>query len=193
MSDDTNERTPDHPAGTQGGASRDSSRGSRRRVRPERRLALLALYQFDSGLADDLEAVRTALESATEIDDDGDSPDLRDAAARVEARDPELAKARAQLVEDGIGFASLVWEHRKDADAALRPFTAEWPVHRQPVIDRNALRLGWYAFTHAGETPAQAIDEAVELVKTFSTERSGAFVNAVLDRAAKGAAGSGAR
>jgi N utilization substance protein B len=65
-------------------------------------------------------------------------------------------------------------------------------VHRQPVIDRNALRLGWYAFTHAGEDAALAIDEAVELVKTFSTEKSGAFVNAVLDRAAKGR-GTGGR
>jgi N utilization substance protein B len=66
-------------------------------------------------------------------------------------------------------------------------------VHRQPVLDRNALRLGWYAFTHAGEDAALAIDEAVELVKIFSTEKSGAFVNAILDRAAKGAAGAGAR
>jgi len=47
------------------------------------------------------------------------------------------------------------------------------------------LRLGWYLFTHGGLPVAVAIDEAVELAKTFSTERSGAFVNAVLDRAAK--------
>jgi N utilization substance protein B len=53
------------------------------------------------------------------------------------------------------------------------------------VLDRNALRLGWYAFTHAGDSPALAIDETVELAKTFSTEKSGAFVNAVLDRVAK--------
>lgn len=58
-------------------------------------------------------------------------------------------------------------------------------MHRQPVIDRNALRLGWYAFTHGGDPVAIAIDETVELAKTFSTEKSGAFVNAVLDRVAK--------
>jgi N utilization substance protein B len=58
-------------------------------------------------------------------------------------------------------------------------------VHRQPIVDRNVLRLGWYAFTHGGDSVALAIDEAVELAKTFSTEKSGAFVNAVLDRAAK--------
>jgi transcription antitermination factor NusB len=155
------------------------------RVRPARRFALLALYQFDSGLAGDLDAVRESLESAAEIDEFGEMPDHSTAAARVAARDADAAAERAKAIEDGLGFASLVWEYRKDADAAVKPFTAEWPVHRQPVVDRNALRLGWYAFTHAGDPVAIAIDEAVELAKTFSTEKSGAFVNAVLDRVAK--------
>ena len=159
--------------------------GRRGHVRPERRFALLALYQFDSGLAGDLDAVREALESAAEIDEFGESPDLSTAEARLAARDTDAAAERAKAIEAGIGLASLVWEFRKDADAAVRPFTAEWPVHRQPVIDRNALRLGWYGFTHGGDAVAVAIDETVELAKTFSTEKSGAFVNAVLDRVAK--------
>jgi transcription antitermination factor NusB len=174
------------------GSEASPSRGKSGRVRPERRFALLALYQFDSGFAGDLDSVRTALESAADIDEDGENPDMRLASARVEARDPEIARARAESIEAGLTFASLVWEHRQDADAVMRPFTAEWPVHRQPVIDRNLLRLGWYAFAHAGDDVARAIDETVELAKTFSTEKSGAFVNAVLDRAAK-ARGAGAR
>jgi transcription termination factor NusB len=159
--------------------------GRRGHVRPERRFALLALYQFDSGLAGDLDAVREALESAAEIDEFGESPDLSTAEARLAARDSDAAVERAKAIEAGIGLASLVWEFRKDADAAVKPFTAEWPVHRQPVLDRNALRLGWYGFTHGGDAIAVAIDETVELAKTFSTEKSGAFVNAVLDRVAK--------
>ncbi len=157
------------------------------KVRLDRRFALLALYQFDSGLSGDLAAVREALESAAEIDDDGELPDASTAAARVAARDPDLAAARANAIEAGLGFAALVWEHRTLADAAVQPFTAEWPVHRQPIVDRNVLRLGWYSFTHGGDSVALAIGEAVELVKTFSTEKSGAFVNAVLDRVAKSA------
>ncbi|MFM7132999.1 MAG: AAA family ATPase, partial [Planctomycetota bacterium] len=97
----------------------------------------------------------------------------------------EIAAARAKTIEDGLGLASLVWEHRHDADRAVKPFAGEWLVHRQPIIARNVLRLGWYGFTHGGDAPALAIDEAVELVKTLSTEKSGAFVNAVLDRVAK--------
>ena len=155
------------------------------RVRAERRFALLALYQFDSGLAGDTDAVRESLESAAEIEEFGESPDMSTADARMAARDPVAAAERATAIQAGIDLASLVWEHRNEADAAVKPFTAEWPVHRQPVIDRNALRLGWYAFTHAGDAVAIAIDETVELAKTFSTEKSGAFVNAVLDRVAK--------
>lgn len=161
-----------------------------RNVRLTRRYALMALYQFDSGLAGDLESVRGALENVEELGDDGEGPDLSDASARVEARDPERLAERAKAIEDGLALASLVWEFRHDADKAVRPFTADWPVHRQPIIDRNALRLGWYGFTHGGDSVAIAIDECVELAKTFSTEKSGAFVNAVLDRVAK-SAGSG--
>lgn len=164
--------------------------GRRRSIRPERRYALLALYQFDSGLAGDLPAVRAALESVDELGDDGEGADLSTAAARVEARDPAHLAEREAAIEAGLSLASLVWEFRNDADRAVRPFAADWPVHRQPVIDRNALRLGWYGFTHAGDPIAVAIDESVELAKTFSTEKSGAFVNAVLDRVAK--AGTGA-
>jgi len=159
--------------------------GRSRQIRPERRFALLALYQFDSGLAGDLDAVREALESAAEIEEFGESPDMTTAEARMAARDPDAAAARAAAIEAGIGLASMVWEFRRDADAAVKPFTAEWPVHRQPVVDRNALRLGWYGFTHGGDAVALAIGETVELVKTFSTDKSGAFVNAVLDRVAK--------
>ncbi len=157
------------------------------RVRLERRFALLALYQFDSGLANELDSVREALESAAEVDDSGELPDASTAAARVAARDPVLAASRAKAIEAGLGFASLVWEHRVEADAAVKPFTAEWPVHRQPIVDRNVLRLGWYSFTHGGDDVARAISEAVELVKIYSTEKSGAFVNAVLDRVSKAA------
>ena len=164
--------------------------GRSRTIRPDRRYALLALYQFDSGLAGDLDAVRAALESVDELGDDGEGADLSTAAARLEARDPERIAARREEIEAGLSLASMVWEFRNDADKAVRPFTAEWPVHRQPVIDRNALRLGWYGFTHGGDSVAIAIDECVELAKTFSTEKSGAFVNAVLDRVAK-SAGSG--
>ena len=67
--------------------------GRKGRVRAERRFALQALYQFDSGLAGELDAVREALESAAEIDEFGESPDTSSAGVRMAVRDPDAARA----------------------------------------------------------------------------------------------------
>jgi N utilization substance protein B len=57
----------------------------------------------------------------------------------------------------------------------------EWPLEQITVIDRNILRIGIYElqFTH-DVPPKVAINEAVELGKTFGGESSGKFVNGVL-------------
>jgi N utilization substance protein B len=50
-----------------------------------------------------------------------------------------------------------------------------------PVIDRSILRLGLFELRHGRGVPtAVVVSEAVRLAKTYSTERSGAFVNGVL-------------
>jgi N utilization substance protein B len=49
-----------------------------------------------------------------------------------------------------------------------------------PAVDRNVLRLGLYELRYTDTPVGVAISEAVELAKTYSTERSGAFVNGVL-------------
>jgi N utilization substance protein B len=54
-----------------------------------------------------------------------------------------------------------------------------------PVVDRAVLRLALYELRNQPSTPtAVVINEAVELAKTYSTERSGRFVNGVLSRLA---------
>ena len=57
----------------------------------------------------------------------------------------------------------------------------EWPMEQITVIDRNILRLGIYELMYGKEVPPKvAINEAVELGKTFGGESSGKFVNGVL-------------
>jgi N utilization substance protein B len=54
-----------------------------------------------------------------------------------------------------------------------------------PAVDRAVLRLGLYELLWATDVPdAVAIDEAVELAKTLSTDDSPRFVNGVLGRIA---------
>jgi len=59
----------------------------------------------------------------------------------------------------------------------------EWPLERIAPIDRNVLRLGLYEllFADRDKVPAKvAINEAIELAKSFGGENSGRFVNGVL-------------
>ncbi len=74
-----------------------------------------------------------------------------------------------------------VLEHKEELDNEIESASEHWSVARMPVIDRSILRLGLFELRHTQETPtAVVMSEAVRLAKTYSTERSGAFVNGVL-------------
>lgn len=108
--------------------------------------------------------------------------------------DPEaLLERTLDSVEDlgpiarsGIGALALGAYHaRTAADAEFKALAPDWPPHRQAAVDRAILRLGHYELSQ-GITPASVvINEAVELAKHFSTDRSPPFVNGLLDKVAK--------
>ena len=124
-------------------------------MREVRMCAVQALYQFDAGNADSAEIVRQALD-----DSPGDS----------------------KTHDMGFDLASKAWGQRADADVAVAALTPEWPTHRQPVVDRCILRLAHYEMTSGQTPPKVAINEAVELAKELSTEKSPMFINGVLDK-----------
>lgn len=72
---------------------------------------------------------------------------------------------------------------REDVDLVITKAAPEWPLDRIAPVDRNILRLGLYELLFADRTqvPAKvAINEAIELAKTFGGDSSGRFVNGVL-------------
>ncbi len=76
-----------------------------------------------------------------------------------------------------------VVERRLDLDLIIEKAAPEWPLDRIALIDRNVLRLGLYEllFADREKVPAKvAINEAIELAKSFGGENSGRFVNGVL-------------
>lgn len=74
-----------------------------------------------------------------------------------------------------------VAEHRDRIDELIADNAEGWPLARMPAVDRAVLRIGLYELLWAPEVPdAVAINEAVELVKTLSTDDSPRFVNGVL-------------
>lgn len=76
-----------------------------------------------------------------------------------------------------------VTEALAEVDARISEAAVNWQISRMPYVDRAILRLGAYELLFAHETPPKvAINEAVDLAKRYSTEKSGAFVNGVLDK-----------
>ena len=78
-------------------------------------------------------------------------------------------------------LARGVFENQTAIDEIITKHAPEWPMEQIPPVDRNVLRLGVYELMFLKQVPPKvAINEAVELGKTFGGESSGKFVNGVM-------------
>ncbi|MFA5871394.1 MAG: transcription antitermination factor NusB [Parcubacteria group bacterium] len=89
-------------------------------------------------------------------------------------------------IDDDSFIHSLVrgvLKHRDKIDKLIEKCAPEWPLEQVTIVDRNVLRMGIYelVFGNYEEVPPKvAINEAIELAKTYGGESSGRFVNGVL-------------
>ena len=106
---------------------------------------------------------------------------------------PKLKKIVSHNIDKfgpGMEDASFVWGiiqgvvgRLKKIDAIIEKGAPEWPIEQIAFIDRNVLRIGIYEllFANREEVPPKvAINESIELAKTFGGESSGKFINGVL-------------
>ena len=124
-----------------------------------RRAAFQVLFQLDARGVGDAEAIRDSL---------GASEDL-------------TAKER----EKAFGLGMEAYNARHAADKEMKELAPTWPAHRQAAVDRAILRLAHYEMASGKTSPKVAVNEAVELAKEFSTDKSPAFVNGLLDKVLK--------
>jgi N utilization substance protein B len=69
----------------------------------------------------------------------------------------------------------------EDIDAIITKYAPDWPIEQITNVDRNILRIGVYELKYSDVIPSKvAINEAIELAKSFGGESSGRFVNGVL-------------
>ena len=121
-------------------------------------------------------ARKRAVDVLYESDVREDNP-LWTLAERIKLADPPLNEYTVTLVEG-------VQAHRTRIDEILSEYSDGWTIARMPGVDRAVLRLGLYELLWGEDVPhAVVIDEAVELVKSLSTDESPRFVNGVLARA----------
>ncbi len=74
-----------------------------------------------------------------------------------------------------------VQKNIKEINRLITKYAPEWPIEQITVVDRNVLRIGVYELRFDDDIPPKvAINEAIELAKTFGGESSGKFVNGVL-------------
>jgi N utilization substance protein B len=79
------------------------------------------------------------------------------------------------------GLVSGVIQNKKKIDQHIKDFAPAWPVAEIPIVDRNILRLAIFEILLDNSVPVKvAINEAVELAKTFGSDSSPRFVNGVL-------------
>ena len=90
----------------------------------------------------------------------------------------------------GLEDKTFVWQlingvvsHISDIDKIIEKAAPEWPIDQITIIDRSVLRIGLYELLYGSKEevpPKVAINEAIELAKTFGGESSGKFINGVL-------------
>ena len=93
--------------------------------------------------------------------------------------------AHEELSQDNAAFArelvNGVLQNKVSIDQNIRNFAPTWPLEQISVIDRNILRLAIFEILLDNKVSVRvAINEAVELAKTFGSDNSPKFVNGVL-------------
>ncbi|MCL5278910.1 MAG: transcription antitermination factor NusB [Planctomycetes bacterium] len=83
-------------------------------------------------------------------------------------------------------WTSGAWAKVAECDELIAGATIRWQFSRLSPVDRSILRLAVYQLKDCPEIPPKVvINEAIELAKKYSTEKSGPFVNGVLDAVLK--------
>lgn len=89
--------------------------------------------------------------------------------------DPEMFEFAWMLYSGTI-------DQRAALDLKIEEVAENWSLHRMAITDRNVLRLGAFELLFTDVPHRVAINEAVELSKTFGAKDSSPFVNGILDK-----------
>jgi N utilization substance protein B len=120
-------------------------------------------------------ARKRALDILFEADQRGLAP-LDVLAERLARADPPIQPYTVQIVEGVAAEGERI-------DELLATYAHGWTLDRMPGVDRSILRVGTWELIFNDDVPdAVAIDEAVELARSLSTDESPAFVNGLLAR-----------
>ncbi len=103
---------------------------------------------------------------------------------------PSILERNLTEFAPGIDEPEFAWrilkgiiEHLEDIDSVIVRAAPEWPLEKIAIIDRNILRIGLYELVYADKQevpPKVAINESIEIAKSYGGPNSARFVNGVL-------------
>lgn len=121
-----------------------------------------------------------AMQSLYEWDFSGKKPDILE----------KIVEKNIKEFGPGLQDKDFIWQLIKgvvsrisNIDKIIEKAAPEWPIDQITIIDRNVLRIGLYELLYGNKEevpPKVAINEAIELAKSFGGESSGKFINGVL-------------
>lgn len=116
-----------------------------------------------------------------EFNDPADMPEqvrlfVEDTENPVQGKDAEYVSGKYQKIQEKL----------ETLDKLINENTTGWDIARMGKVELTVLRLAVYEALFDDDIPASvAINEAVELAKTYGQDASGGFVNAILAKIAK--------
>lgn len=118
---------------------------------------------------------------AVEIGDRAGGIDVEVLAANVIY--PDL-KDRQDLLDFARDLLRRAHNNREECDALIQRLAENWDFNRIAPVDKAILRMGITELLYFTDIPTRVtINEAIEIAKIFSTDKSGIFINGMLDAA----------
>ena len=140
--------------------------------RAARRLAVDVLYEAEIRTTAPVQAFRAQQQGGWVV------PTAEDADETPAVTDPER-----EVVDYAFALVEGVQAHQDEIDSLIETYADRWALRRMPVVDRNVARIALFELLWRDDVPvAVAINEAVELAKSLSTDDSGRFINGLLGR-----------
>ncbi len=159
---------------------KDRIKGTRRLVREKAMQILAAMHVSGVDWLENFERIFPYDFRDEDIEQSSERLLTRDEIARMEA--DQHIDWDDELVEFGHKLIAATLNHKVFSEEMIRRFSQNWELDRIAHIDRIVMQIAIAEMLSFQDIPPKVtINEAIEIVKRFSTDKSGVFVNGILD------------
>ena len=125
-----------------------------------------------------------ALKVLFQLESPASEPDL-ESALEYHAEEASVSRETREFARE---LVDGVLQHQGELDGLIETASEHWRLDQMAKVDRAILRIATFEIAMRSDVPVRAaINESIELAKTFSGEEAGRFVNGVLGRVAESA------